>query len=61
MGFEAKYDGNCKRCDDPIEPGQEVEPYGLGPHGWYQHVVCPGMADITCSICGDKWVDCDCP
>jgi hypothetical protein len=57
MGIEAEFQGRCRNCDDPIEPGQEIEPAG----GWWRHVVCPRTAEITCSICGDKWVDCDCP
>jgi hypothetical protein len=26
MGIEAEFSGRCRNCDDPIEPGQEIEP-----------------------------------
>jgi len=65
VGFVAKYDGTCARCDDPIEPGQEIQTYSAGRYERYEHVVCPRSAALTaeviCSICGEKWVECDCP
>lgn len=61
MSFEAKYDSTCSRCSDPIEPGQEIETYSLGRYERYAHVVCPRTAEVTCSICGQKWVECPCP
>jgi hypothetical protein len=61
LGFEAKYDGTCTRCGDPIEPGQEIQTYSGGRYERYEHVVCPRTADVICSICGKKWVECDCP
>ena len=65
VGFVAKYDGTCARCGDPIEPGQEIQTYSAGRYERYEHVVCPRSAALTaeviCSICGEKWVECDCP
>jgi hypothetical protein len=60
-GFEAKYEGSCSRCKEPIEPGDEIETSRGGRYPQYAHVLCSGTADITCSICGKKWVTCDCP
>lgn len=60
-GFEASFEGTCKRCGEPIEVGQQTQMYGLGPTGWYEHTICPRMNEIVCSICGDMWVECDCP
>ncbi len=57
-GFEARYDSTCSICKEPIEVGDEIESRG-GTR--YAHVICPRTAEVTCSICGDKWVECDCP
>jgi hypothetical protein len=64
VGFVAKFDGTCARCGDPIEPGQVIQTHSAGRYARYEHVVCPRSAltaDLICSICGEKWVECDCP
>jgi hypothetical protein len=65
VGLVAKHDGTCARCGDPIEPGQEIQTYSAGRYNRYEHVVCPSTAaleaEVVCSICGEKWVECDCP
>lgn len=62
VGLVAKYDGTCARCGDPIEPGQAIQTHSAGR---YEHIDCPKSAALTaeviCSICGEKWVECDCP
>lgn len=61
MSFVAKYDSTCPLCSDPIEAGQEIQTHSVGRYERYEHVVCPRTADLTCSICGQKWVECGCP
>lgn len=63
-GFVAVYRSICARCGDPIERGQRIQAYSDG-RTRYEHVACPrsaaSTAEVICSICGEKWVECDCP
>jgi hypothetical protein len=43
------------------EAGEEIETYSVGRITRYSHVLCPKTADVTCSICEGRWVECDCP
>jgi len=62
VSFVAKYDsGTCPKCGAPIKAGEEIETYSVGQITRYSHVLCPKTADVTCSICGGRWVECDCP
>lgn len=42
--MRAKYPGKCKRCEEPIVPGEEIEDLGeytgLPKKSW-GHMVCP--------------------
>jgi hypothetical protein len=38
MAFQAKYEGRCLDCREPIEPGEWIV---SKPDGGYAHEVCP--------------------
>lgn len=61
VSFVAKYDSTCPLCSDPIKAGQEIQTHSVGRYERYEHVACPRTADVTCSICEQKWVECGCP
>ncbi|GGQ33636.1 hypothetical protein GCM10010266_66070 [Streptomyces griseomycini] len=61
MSFTAEYESICARCSDPIEVGQEIQTHSVGRYEKYEHVICPRTANVVCSICGQKWVECGCP
>lgn len=53
MSFTAKYRGDCRDCDDPILPGQEVE-YDFDRV--LMHVTCPESLHLggprpLCPVC----------
>lgn len=52
MSFRAKFRGECRDCDEPILPGQEVE-YDFDPRG-LMHVLCPenvGLGGAPRPVC----------
>lgn len=56
MAFQAKYQGRCDDCREPIERGEWIE---QKPSGAYVHEVCPEAPDVldlrpgevVCSSC----------
>ncbi len=64
MGFQAKFGGTCASCHNPIEPGHDINTFGMTGSSQvprYEHADCRPHLDVTCSICGDKWATCGCP
>ncbi|WP_125777176.1 hypothetical protein [Antribacter gilvus] len=51
MSFPARYRGACGACDEPIEPGQDVEYGDLEFHREIVHAVCPDPVRYEAPVC----------